>query len=226
MSAAPGGLTLALDAATYRGSVAVMDGTRLLAEGEAAMRGATEERLMPAVAAVLADAGVRPADLARIVCGAGPGSFTSLRIAGAIAKGLAVAGGAPLYAVPTALLVAAGAQPALAPGAYLVLLDAMRGERFAALVQVAAAGVPVRLEAQRLAPAPLLHEEARAHGWTVLGPEEGHVAWPQARGVARLAGWLAEARPVDARSWEPDYGRLAEAQVKWEAAHGRPLVVR
>ena len=29
--------------------------------------------------------------------------------------------------------------------------------------------------------------------------------------------------PVDLASWEPAYGRLAEAQVKWEAAHGRPL---
>ena len=28
---------------------------------------------------------------------------------------------------------------------------------------------------------------------------------------------------VDLDAWEPSYGRLAEAQVKWEAAHGRPL---
>jgi len=32
-----------------------------------------------------------------------------------------------------------------------------------------------------------------------------------------------ERPPVDLASWEPDYGRLAEAQVRWEAAHGRPL---
>ena len=28
---------------------------------------------------------------------------------------------------------------------------------------------------------------------------------------------------ADLAAWEPAYGRLAEAQVKWEAAHGRPL---
>jgi tRNA threonylcarbamoyladenosine biosynthesis protein TsaB len=28
---------------------------------------------------------------------------------------------------------------------------------------------------------------------------------------------------VSLDAWEPAYGRLAEAQVKWEAAHGRPL---
>jgi tRNA threonylcarbamoyladenosine biosynthesis protein TsaB len=31
--------------------------------------------------------------------------------------------------------------------------------------------------------------------------------------------------PCDLNTWEPAYGRLAEAQVKWEAAHGRPLVL-
>ena len=35
---------------------------------------------------------------------------------------------------------------------------------------------------------------------------------------------IAGGGPVDLASWEPVYGRLAEAQVKWEAAHGRPLV--
>jgi tRNA threonylcarbamoyladenosine biosynthesis protein TsaB len=28
---------------------------------------------------------------------------------------------------------------------------------------------------------------------------------------------------ADLATWEPNYGRLAEAQVKWEAAHGRAL---
>ena len=32
-----------------------------------------------------------------------------------------------------------------------------------------------------------------------------------------------EGAGVDIERWEPAYGRLAEAQVKWEAAHGRPL---
>jgi hypothetical protein len=40
----------------------------------------------------------------------------------------------------------------------------------------------------------------------------------------RLGAWLAQP-PVSLAAWEPDYGRLAEAQVKWEQAHGRPLSV-
>jgi tRNA threonylcarbamoyladenosine biosynthesis protein TsaB len=31
------------------------------------------------------------------------------------------------------------------------------------------------------------------------------------------------AGPVDLATWEPAYGRLAEAQVKWEREHGRAL---
>jgi tRNA threonylcarbamoyladenosine biosynthesis protein TsaB len=42
--------------------------------------------------------------------------------------------------------------------------------------------------------------------------------------VARLLAPTIAREPVDLASWEPDYGRLAEAQVRWEAAHGRSLV--
>jgi tRNA threonylcarbamoyladenosine biosynthesis protein TsaB len=33
--------------------------------------------------------------------------------------------------------------------------------------------------------------------------------------------WVASPAPLD--QWEPGYGRLAEAQVQWEARHGVPL---
>src|SRR4051794_36770667 len=113
------GATLALDAATYEGSVAVLLGGEVLAERTVAMRGEREERLMPAVAAALAESGVAPGDLARVVCGEGPGSFTSLRIAASLAKGIAGGVGAPLLAVPSLALVVAGARPALGPGRYV-----------------------------------------------------------------------------------------------------------
>ena len=35
-------------------------------------------------------AGVKPTSVERVICGAGPGSFTSLRIAAGIAKGFAL----------------------------------------------------------------------------------------------------------------------------------------
>ena len=124
-------VTLALDAATYEGSVAIIRDGRVVAERTVAMRGETEERLMPAVLAALAESGCTVRDVERVVCGEGPGSFTSLRIAGAIAKGIAFGNVIPLFAVSSLALVVAGAA-GVTPGAYLAVLDAMRGERFVA----------------------------------------------------------------------------------------------
>ncbi len=215
-------LTLALDASTYRGTVAVIDGERVVAEESVAMRGADEERLMPAVASALAAAGVAPRDLSHVVCGAGPGSFTSLRIAGSIAKGVAMATGATFHAVPSMLLVVAGAARPLDAGRYLVLVDAMRDERFAAEVVVGDDGAIALAGPHALVPADAAARMAAERGLVRVGPAEEAELWPHARGVARLAG-SSLVTPVSLDSWEPDYGRLAEAQVKWESAHGRPL---
>jgi tRNA threonylcarbamoyladenosine biosynthesis protein TsaB len=48
-----------------------------------------EEKLMPAVRALLGEAGLAPQELDLIVCSTGPGSFTGIRIGLATAKGLA-----------------------------------------------------------------------------------------------------------------------------------------
>ena len=49
---------------------------------------------------------------------------------------------------------------------------------------------------------------------------------PHARNVAYLTKLLDATAPADLARWEPQYGRLAEAQVRWEAEHGRPLMPR
>lgn len=221
----PTDLSLALDASTYRGTVAVLRGDRVLASREVGMKGADEERLMPAVVTTLAEAGSDVTGLARVICGEGPGSFTSLRIAGAIAKGIASARGIPLYAISSLFLIAAAADPPLGEGAWLCVTDAMRGECHATDVYVAAHGVLVHETAARLVrPADFAAE--RAHDKRIVGASVAGVdreAWPHARGaVADLVRLLGQP-PVDLDTWEPAYGRLAEAQVKWEAAHGRPL---
>ena len=212
------GLTLALDASTYVGTVAVLRDGAVVAARDAQMRGEHEERLMPAVLAALADVRAVPRDVARVVCGEGPGSFTSLRIAGAIAKGIAHGAGRPLYAVSSLALVVAGAEPPLPQGAYVATLDAMRGERYAQRVSVHRDGRIAVEGPSTLASA----AELAAAGLHVVGPLEPAPRWPHARGVARLLDSVLAA-PVSLDAWEPSYGRLAEAQVRWEAAHGRPL---
>jgi tRNA threonylcarbamoyladenosine biosynthesis protein TsaB len=214
-------LTVAVDAATYAGSVAVLEGAGVLAKREVAMRCEREERLMPAVAAALGDAGAGVRDIGRVVCGAGPGSFTSLRIAAAIAKGLATVEGRALVAVPSLFLIVAGARHALPPGLYLATLNAMRGDCYALGVRLTAGGEVQPADDWELLGRDALEERARRTGARLIGPEEELAQWPHARGVA-LAG-AGVLRDADLTSWEPDYGRRAEAQVRWEATHGRAL---
>ena len=214
-------ITLAIDASTYVGTVAVWRGDELAAIAEAAMRGAHEERLMPAVADALACAGapLGPAD--RVVCGAGPGSFTSLRIAGSIAKGLASGSGARLLAVPSLALIAT--DPALGAGRYLTVLDALRGECYIALYERRDDGGVDELAPARIVSATALEELARGVEAEIVGPLHGRRVAPHASGAMSVLASLGDAARADLGSWEPAYGRLAEAQVRWEALHGRPL---
>jgi tRNA threonylcarbamoyladenosine biosynthesis protein TsaB len=219
-------ITLALDASTYEGDVALLGDGNVLAEQAAAMKGRESEQLMPAVAAVLQQAKVDLGVVERVVCGAGPGSFTSLRIAGGIAKGIASGLCLPLFAAPSLALVVAGVDPR--PGRYLGAIDALRGEFYVGLYDVDDDGCIAEVEPARIVAAAdvaVVAGEYRAHivSPTDFGGQGGNRSRPRARGVLRLEELLSVRGPVDVRGWEPAYGRLAEAQVKWETAHGRPL---
>jgi len=217
-------ITLAIDASTYAGDVAVLEDSRVVAEENVAMKGADCERLMPAVASVLERAGVGVAHIGRVVCGAGPGSFTSLRIAAGIAKGIASGRGLPLYAAPSMALLVGGAD--LRPGRYLAAIDALRGEFYIGLYDVASDANVSEVEPARLVPADAVERVAVDLDARIVSPSpftESVVATPRARGVARVEALLLASGRVDVGRWEPSYGRLAEAQVRWESAHGRPL---
>lgn len=99
-------LLLALDTATDLASIALYDGWRVVAEHSwpSARRHTVE--LTPHVDALLAQSGVRPADLNAVAVATGPGSFTGLRVALSLAKGLTLAIDAALIGVPTLDVVA------------------------------------------------------------------------------------------------------------------------
>lgn len=126
---------LALDTSTDRMAVALHtptgDHTRCEAGGALA-----SARLLPALLALLERAGLRIDALDAIGFGHGPGAFTGLRTACAVAQGLAFGLGRPVLALDSLLLVADDAraqQPDAAPGAvHWVAMDARMDEVYAA----------------------------------------------------------------------------------------------
>ncbi|MGH7537894.1 MAG: hypothetical protein ACREMF_04620, partial [Gemmatimonadales bacterium] len=61
-------------------------------------------------------------------------------------------------------------------------------------------------------------------GWSGTPPLSTAVLRPAAASLLALCGREGAGRVLeDVASAEPDYGRPAEAQARWEARHGRPL---
>lgn len=95
----------------------------------------TSTQLIPAIAALMAQAGLQFSQLDAIVFGCGPGSFTGLRTACSVAQGLAFGAGIPVLPVDTLLALAEQARaqeaPELARWSVMALLDARMDEIYA-----------------------------------------------------------------------------------------------
>lgn len=88
-------------------SVGVASGNEVLARSVVADPRAHVEQLTPLIARVCAEAGVRIADLDRIIVGLGPGPFTGLRVGIVTARMLAAVTGAELRGVCSLDVIAA-----------------------------------------------------------------------------------------------------------------------
>lgn len=193
---------------------------RTLPEEREPGRRSGEEHFMPMVVDCLRDAETAVGELERVICGAGPGSFTSLRIAASIAKGIAVGADCPLYAVSSLALILAATEHA--DGKWLAALPAMRDEMFVALFDIES-GIIRETGPARILPEASVEDEAARLGADIVGSAGALRQYPHARGAARMLDTILDGGPCDIETWEPLYGRLAEAQVRWEAAHGRSL---
>lgn len=121
---------LAIDTSTDTMQLAVTDGQQVWQHsgpGGAAASGS----LIPAILALLAQANLHLPQLAAIAFGAGPGSFTGLRSACAVAQGLAFGAGLQVLPVSTLLAVAQEAHHQYGVSRVLAVLDARMDEVYA-----------------------------------------------------------------------------------------------
>jgi tRNA threonylcarbamoyladenosine biosynthesis protein TsaB len=228
-------IVLGIDSATRVAGIAILGDGRVLAEArhDANARGAD---LLVAIDDVARRAGVAPMQLGAVAIGAGPGSFTGLRIGMATAKGIAFAARRPLWAVSSLAALAYDAAEALRGGAadpadpaetvIAAVLDARRGEVFAGCFR---GGAP--LAEERVLPPGQLAAWARelAAGAPVrfagdalavhadLAPLADRwlpaVATPSGVAVAALA--LAGPREDVLAAGAPTYIRPSEAEVNY-----------
>lgn len=230
---------LAIDTATDLASVAV--GTPPVCESVTQLAG---QRVQAAAIVELVDRclhplGLRPADLAGIIIADGPGGFTGLRIGWAAAKGLAQERSLPLVAIPALLAAASGAAAVMGAVPIATCIDAMRGDVFGAMYVVhkthvetlvaPQVGTPAEFVARapvrpRAVVADTAQHAALAESWSGASLLTAQVLRPGAASLLALKGCESVGRALeDLQAAEPEYGRLAEAQVRWEARHGRSL---
>jgi tRNA threonylcarbamoyladenosine biosynthesis protein TsaB len=138
-------LLLALDTSTTAITAALHDGTSAVAEATVLDARGHAEHLAPAVARVLAEAGVAPAQLTDIACGLGPGPFTGLRVGIVTARTLALVTRATLHGLSSLDALAHEAFKSSALDELVVATDARRKEVYWARYARGPAGIPARL---------------------------------------------------------------------------------
>jgi tRNA threonylcarbamoyladenosine biosynthesis protein TsaB len=191
---------LGIESSSRRGSVALLDGQALILSLEHEQVNSHAELLLPMIDRLLGEAGWHKSSLDRLGVGTGPGSFTGLRAGIALAEGLSVGLELPLVGVGSLRAMAYGACDG-DPAPLCALLDALRGELFAAVysgpqelsapVVLAIADLTEYLNRNPVAA--VVGEVARqfAHGRAQVSGKT--VDLPHARWVAALAGQLEEA---------------------------------
>jgi tRNA threonylcarbamoyladenosine biosynthesis protein TsaB len=237
---------VAIETATETVGVAVRTVTGVQAEFSLAGRRRHVESLTPALTQLLTQVELDPADIGVVAVDLGPGLFTGLRVGVSTAKGLAQALGIGIVGL-SSLDVLIGAATGLGHrGLVLSVVDARRGEVFAALQDVTTAGGPaVEILAPALfAPDALAGAVADLGGRPVVAVGDGAqrhadvlgavtgvtcvtgaLGAPPASTLLELALGLMEqgATPMPAQEVVPHYMREADARSNF-AQVDRPAV--
>ena len=217
---------LAFDTSTDVLSVAVRHGDRVLSHsGAGGARSSTT--LIPLIQQMLRDAGLTLASLDAIAFGRGPGSFTGLRTACAVAQGLAFGAGLRLLPVDTLAAVADEARHRFGARQVVAVLDARMDQVYAARYDFDAPAGVMAVEPELLAPEAvdvpagwaLAGNAFAAYGTRLPAACARHEVLPTAEAILRLApALLAAGRDVAPADAWPLYVRDKVAQTTEERA--------
>jgi tRNA threonylcarbamoyladenosine biosynthesis protein TsaB len=210
---------LALDTSTEWCSAAVGDGEQWLSR-EIHAGALHSEHLLPMVRSLLADAGLTLASLDGIAFGAGPGSFTGIRVGCGVAQGLAFGADLPVVGASTLEALAQEARRAHGWRRVFACLDARMREVYAAAYEAEAATWRAILEPTVAQPGALAPTN-RAEG----GAGDGFAAYPALAAQLGLAAVDAELRPTARAIGELALPRLAAGDGV-PAAQALPTYVR
>ena len=193
---------LALEFSSEQRSVAAARDGRLLAEA-AESGGYRVTNAFSLITQVLAKAHITRDAIEVLAVGLGPGSYTGIRAAIAIAQGWKLASGIKLLGVSSAEAMAKEAQAQNLFGEVNVVIDAQRGEFYLATWEISETSL------RELAPLKIVTrpemESRQAAGGIWIGPEQGQKMLPSAAMLTRLAAQRRDFQPGE--KLEPIYLR-------------------
>jgi len=143
-------LLLAIENSGLTGSIALLTPDGCLAENTLVSKKSHSKRLLASIDALFSETGTDMEVVDAIAVSLGPGSFTGLRIGLATAKGLCMAAGKPLIGIPT--LEALAIQLGIQPRQVCAVLDARKGEVFAACYKNSGKGLTVTMAPTNVPP--------------------------------------------------------------------------
>ncbi len=230
---------LAIETSGFTGGVAIISDHQIRGELIIGSRSTYSRRLLKSIIFLMEEAECTWEDVTEVAVSLGPGSFTGLRIGLATAKGLCLSTGATLFGVPTLDVMAQNGllspTPLICP-----VMDARRGQLYAALYRNKGKGILERVSDYLVVKPQELHKHLPSHERVlflgpgllsyrqsisdILGdralfaPEPFWYPRPLFCGLLALSRREQGVSPDDPISLTPLYLRLSEAEEKKRAS--------